>query len=261
MLEGCTPWPSELAARYRARGYWRDEPLSAIVERGARAFGEREALTSGDQRLSYRALEQRAEHLAQQLWHLGLRPRDRIVVHLNNTPEFVVLYFACAKVGVLPIMALLPHRLAEVRYLAEFSGAVAYVGPGTLRGFDFRELARQLREAVPGVRLLLTTADTTDGDVVSIRRLLSESVEPRPLARPDADEVALFLLSGGTTGLPKLIPRTHNDYEYNSRGSGEVCGIGSDTVYLVVLPISHNFPLASPGLQSVLQARRSGRAH
>ena len=104
------------------------------------------------------------------------------------------------------------------------------------------------------MRLLLTTADTTEGDVVSIPRLLSEPVESRPPERPDADEVALFLLSGGTTGLPKLIPRTHNDYEYNSRASGAVCGIGSDTVYLVVLPISHNFPLASPGLQSVLQA-------
>ena len=102
--------------------------------------------------------------------------------------------------------------------------------------------------------MLLTTADTTDGDVVSIPRLMTEPVESRSLARPDADEVALFLLSGGTTGLPKLIPRTHNDYEYNSRGSGAVCGIGPDTVYLVVLPISHNFPLASPGLQSVLQA-------
>src|SRR5215204_941665 len=77
MLEGCTPWPSELAARYRARGYWRDEPLSAIVERSAQAFGEREALTSGDQRISYRTLEQRAEHLAQALWQLRLRPRDR----------------------------------------------------------------------------------------------------------------------------------------------------------------------------------------
>src|SRR5207253_7615128 len=84
MLEGCTPWPPELAARYRARGYWRDEPLGAIVERGAREFGDREALTSGDRRISYRRLEEMAEHLAQQLWHHGLRPRDRIVVHLNN---------------------------------------------------------------------------------------------------------------------------------------------------------------------------------
>jgi 2,3-dihydroxybenzoate-AMP ligase len=254
MLEGCTPWPLELAAHYRAQGYWRDEPLSAIVERGARAFGEREALTSGDQHISYRALEQRTEDLAQQLWHLGLRPRDRIVVHLNNTPEFVILYFACAKLGALPVMALRPQRLTEIRYLAEFSQAVAYVGPGTLRGFDFLGLARQLREVVPGVRWLLTTADTTDGDVVSIPRLLSEPVAPRPLTRPEPDEVALFLLSGGTTGLPKLIPRTHNDYEYNSRSSGAVCGIDGDAVYLVVLPVSHNFPLASPGLQSVLQA-------
>jgi 2,3-dihydroxybenzoate-AMP ligase len=67
-------------------------------------------------------------------------------------------------------------------------------------------------------------------------------------AAPDPYDVAVFLLSGGTTGLPKLIARTHNDYAYNARRSAEVCGFSSDTVYLAVLPVGHNFPLACPGL-------------
>jgi 2,3-dihydroxybenzoate-AMP ligase len=60
-------------------------------------------------------------------------------------------------------------------------------------------------------------------------------------------DVAFFLLSGGTTGLPKLIPRTHDDYSYNLRASGEACAFDADTVYLVSLPIAHNFPLGCPG--------------
>jgi non-ribosomal peptide synthetase component E (peptide arylation enzyme) len=88
--------------------------------------------------------------------------------------------------------------------------------------------------------------------MVALADLLDDPIElHQPAAvladvRPDPADVALLLLSGGTTGLPKLIPRTHNDYEYNSRASGAVCGIGPDPVYLVVLPASHNFPLASP---------------
>jgi 2,3-dihydroxybenzoate-AMP ligase len=260
MLEGFTPWPAELASGYRERGYWRDQPLGDIVDRGAQRFGEREALSSGTRRLSYRELRRRVDRLALHLVRLGLRPRDRVVIHLNNTPEFVYVYYACAKIGVLPVMALLPHRFSEIRYLAGFSEAVAYVGPTTLRGFDYQQLAREVRQAVPSLRHILVAGPGADPDVVALDALLDDPIEEREppdrLAnlRPDAADVALFLLSGGTTGLPKLIPRTHNDYEYNSRASGGLCGIGPDTVYLTVLPISHNFPLASPGLQSVLQA-------
>ena len=64
--------------------------------------------------------------------------------------------------------------------------------------------------------------------------------------------MAIFLLSGGTTGLPKLITRTHNDYSYNARASAELCHLGPDSVYLVTLPASHNFPLACPGILGAL---------
>jgi 2,3-dihydroxybenzoate-AMP ligase len=68
----------------------------------------------------------------------------------------------------------------------------------------------------------------------------------------DPTDPAIFQLSGGTTGVPKLIPRTHNDYAYNSRLAVEVCGVGSDSVLLLALPIAHNLPLACPGLQGYL---------
>ncbi len=73
-------------------------------------------------------------------------------------------------------------------------------------------------------------------------------------AEPDSRGVAAFLLSGGTTGLPKLIARTHDDYTYNAKRSGEVSGFDEDTVYLVSLPAGHNFPLACPGLLGALLA-------
>jgi 2,3-dihydroxybenzoate-AMP ligase len=72
--------------------------------------------------------------------------------------------------------------------------------------------------------------------------------------QPGSREVAVFLLSGGTTGLPKLIARTHDDYAYNTRASAELCGFDSETVYLGTLPVSHNFPLACPGILGTLLA-------
>lgn len=260
MLDGCTPWPPELAKQYRHKGYWRDQTLGELVDVWADAYGQCEAIVSGEERISYLELRERVHRLAHHLLRLGLRPQDRIVIQLPNIPEFIDLYFACATIGVIPVMALPAHRFAEVSYLADFSGAVAYAAPAMAKGFDYQQLAREVREAVPSLRHLLISGDGVAEDMVSLADLLADPIEQRESAgrlaevRPQPSDVALFLLSGGTTGLPKLIPRTHNDYEYNARASGAVCGIGPDTVYLVVLPISHNFPLASPGLQSVLQA-------
>jgi len=86
-------------------------------------------------------------------------------------------------------------------------------------------------------------------------RLLEDPIEERVSTRelerlrPDPEEVAVFLLSGGTTGLPKVIPRTHTDYLYNSRQSSRMARLDGDTIFLVALPIAHNFPLACPGIQ------------
>jgi 2,3-dihydroxybenzoate-AMP ligase len=88
--------------------------------------------------------------------------------------------------------------------------------------------------------------------------LLDDPVETRvaPAAlaelRPRPSDVAVFQLSGGTTGLPKVIPRTHDDYLYNSRVFAEATGFDRDGVLLVSVPIAHNFPLACPGVQGAL---------
>src|SRR5207253_8301195 len=61
-------------------------------------------------------------------------------------------------------------------------------------------------------------------------------------------------LSGGSTGTPKLIPRTHNDYHYNARSSAEICSLTPQTRFLCALPAAHNFLLSSPGALGVLYA-------
>lgn len=71
---------------------------------------------------------------------------------------------------------------------------------------------------------------------------------------PEPHELAFLQLSGGTTGVPKLIPRTHDDYLYSVWGSNEICGVDAGTRFLVVLPAAHNFPMSSPGWLGVLYA-------
>jgi len=64
----------------------------------------------------------------------------------------------------------------------------------------------------------------------------------------DPDAPCIMQLSGGTTGVPKLIPRTNNDYVYNTKAAVAVNDVQMDDCLLVALPIAHNFPLACPGV-------------
>lgn len=256
MLPGCTPWPADVAAYYRAKGYWQGRTLGDLVDRWAAEYGEREAIISGDERISYHELRRRVDRLALHLVRLGLRAPERIVVQLPNMPELIYLYYACAKIGVLPVMALPAHRYAEISYLAEFSAAVAFAVPVSFRSYDHVQLAREVRQSTPGLRHILVAGDNVPEAMVSLSapaEAAAAEIAQLQRLRPDSSEVALFLLSGGTTGLPKLIPRTHDDYAYNSHASGELSGIDAKTVFLAALPVAHNFTLASPGIQAVFQ--------
>ena len=260
IAEGVAPWPVDAAAGYADRGWWRGLSLGAELWAAADSRPDAVAVVDGDVRLSYRSLVARSDAAATRLADLGLVRGDRIVVQLPNCWQFVVLTLACLRAGVVPVMALPAHRRHELAYLAEHSEAAAIAVPGELRGFDHQAMAAELVAASGTLRHVLVTADELRPGSTDLTALCAEPDDPAPhrarwdADEPDSREVAVFLLSGGTTGLPKLIARTHDDYAYNARASAELCGLGEDTVYLTALPASHNFPLACPGILGTLLA-------
>jgi 2,3-dihydroxybenzoate-AMP ligase len=262
MLPGCVPTPAEFAERYRQAGYWQGERLGDLLRRWAEAGGDRVAVSGGDTRMSYAELDAAADRVAAGLRRLGLSKGDRVVFQLPNVVEFPAVVFGLLRIGALPIFALPPHREHEINYLASHAEAVAYVAADTFGGFHYGELGAAARKEAPtlGHVLLLDGPDDERNGVVNLRRLLDEPIDAaRARASadadpPDASDVAFFLLSGGTTGLPKLIPRTHEDYAYNVAASADVCGLNPSTVYMVALPAAHNFPLGCPGIMGTLAA-------
>jgi salicylate---CoA ligase len=259
--EGVVPWPEELAREFTAHGWWRGQSLGAELWAAADARPDAVALVDGDVRLTYRSLTARADALAARLVdELGIVRGDRVVVQLPNCWEFVVLTLACLRAGIVPVMALPAHRRHELAHLVDHSEAAALAVPGVLRGFDHQQMAAELMDQAPTLRHVLVVADDVRDGARDLTALCAEPTDAAAVrARWDADppgsrEVAVFLLSGGTTGLPKLIARTHDDYAYNARASAELCGLDPDTVYLTSLPASHNFPLACPGILGTLLA-------
>lgn len=252
-------WPAELAARYRKEGFWRDCPLGEEPWRWAEAYGDRPALVDGAVSISYTALAELADGAAECLADQGLRSGDRILVQLPTSWELVAVLLACWRAGVVPVLALTTHREYELDYLARLAEVRMLIVVDRRRGFDHQRLAGQVAAALPWPCAVAVVGDDVAAGHGDVRRWFHRSgdvAERRgrlDAAAPGADEVALFLLSGGTTGRPKMIGRTHNDYEYNIRRSGEVCGFGAETVYLAALPAAHNFPLGCPGILGTLR--------
>ncbi len=247
-------WPEDFAKRYREKGYWTGECLSQPLRDFAQTQPDSTALidTAG-QSVSYAALDSAADEMAMSLLQWGLQPGQRMIVQLPNTIELITLFFGCIRAGIIPVMVLPTHRAREVLHLAQGSGAVAYAIPDRIASFDFRPLAQEIQTALPHVTKLLVVGDVGTLAGATSYQLLCDMAEPKgDLPQVDPSSVALYLHSGGTSGLPKLIPRTHDDYLYNARASAEVCGMGANTVYLACLAVEHNFPLACPGILGAL---------
>ncbi len=247
MLSGAVPWPVEQARRYREAGYWSGQTFAGLLPDISIVDGRRTALVTRTQRVSYATLDQRADRLAAGLRALGVLAGDRVVLQLPNSVELVATCLALFRLGAVPIFALPAHRRAEIGYLCEHAEAVALVIPDVRQGFDYRELAREIRAGVPGLRHVLVA-----GEPAEFTDLASVDADPVDLPPPDPSDVALCLLSGGTTGLPKLIPRTHNDYLYQIRGTAREMRLDADGAYLAALPMSHNAALGCPGVLGAL---------
>ncbi|MGH7087364.1 MAG: (2,3-dihydroxybenzoyl)adenylate synthase [Stellaceae bacterium] len=255
MLEGVVPFPPEFVARYRAKGYWRDQSLAQEFAGVFASFADRVALIDGERRYLYRDIDRISDNLALNLIELGLKPLDRVVPALPNVAEFVLLYFALQKIGCIPIAALATHRYNEVSQFVRIAGAVACVYPERQSDFEFAPMIRRIAAECPFMRWPIVLGKAGAGEI-SLTELIERPARLPPSAlaaiRIDPTDPCVFQLSGGTTGVPKLIPRTHNDYVYNSQTAARVCEVDGQSVLLLALPIAHNLPLACPGIQGFM---------
>lgn len=245
-----TRWPDEFARRYREKGYWQDVPLTDILTR--HADSDKTAVIEGERAFSYRQLNQAADNLACSLRRQGIKSGETALVQLGNVPELYITFFALLKLGVAPVLALFSHQRTELNaYAAQIAPALViadrqhtlFAGEAFLNTFVSEHRS---------VRVVLLRNDDGDHSLESAMRQTADDFTATP---SPADEVAYFQLSGGTTGTPKLIPRTHNDYYYSVRRSNEICGFNAKTRFLCAIPAAHNYAMSSPGALGVFLAK------
>ncbi|MFJ2225886.1 MULTISPECIES: (2,3-dihydroxybenzoyl)adenylate synthase [Streptomyces] len=261
-------WPEAASARYRAAGHWQGVTFGTRLRHLAADHAEGVALVDGDRRWTYADLDAEADRIAAGLRGLGIGRGDRVVVQLPNRAEFVLAWFGLQRLGAVPVHAMPGHRRREIGHLVRVAGAVACVVPDRHARFDHRRLMSDVRaEQGPdgSLRHVVVVGDPGPyDDFVPFEALRGDAASATGADKgtgtgtrtdgADPSGLALLLLSGGTTGLPKLIPRTHDDYAYNARACAEICALDARTVYLAVLPLGFNFTFACPGVLGTLMA-------
>ncbi len=251
-MEGFVPWPEEEVNRFKKAGYWEDLTLGEHLDRWVSKYAERSALAFEGQDISYREMDLYATRLAYQMARLGVKTYDRVVMQLLNVPELVYMIYACFKIGAIPISSLATHRWTEITFVAKESEARVHVIPAsTASDFDCVAFAKKVREEVPTLNYLFTQGKCMETGLISINDIISKEVnldeakEELARYRPEPMEPALLQLSGGTTGVPKMIPRTHNDYAYNAKCVAAALGFDENLRALITLPLMHNAPLVN----------------
>lgn len=233
---------------------WCDQTFGEMLRQSATVFPLSCALVDGERQLTYQQLDQRVDRLASGLAHLGLSAGDKVLLQLPNSIEFVVVCFALYRLGVQPILALPAHRDVELASFCAFAEVSAYICVDQHEGCDFEALALRLQQRFPKLEHVIVSGKTTA--YCSLQSLYQTPYEPKDVngTLPTPEMIACFQLSGGTTGVPKLIPRRHGEYLYNLKTCADICRFSSETVYLAALPMAHNFTMCCPGFMGTLYA-------
>ena len=221
---------------------WEKLSLGMQLDKWAIRYGNRIAVTDSEEEITYSELNQKAIGTGQYFMEKGIQKGDKVLVQLPNRISFVVVLFALAKIGAVPIMMLPAHRETELEGIIALAKPSAYIVAERYLGFYYVEMAMAMQKKFPCIQNVFV-----DG---TQRGAWYEAETERQGVFPEVDSysTAVLLLSGGTTGVPKLIPRTHTDYMYNARMSAKRCQLDESSVYLAALPVAHNFPLCCPGL-------------
>ena len=224
--------------------------IGALIDRAAAADPARVALVGDRVRLTRAELRDYVNSLAAGLLGLGVQKGDAVLLQLPNWAEFAYSYFALQKIGAAPVLLISGYRQVEVDHLCRLTEATAWIVPQAYRQMDYPSWIGAVREANPQLRHIISVrAQDEDANFTARLEDLMASAsdanaESQIAARsPKPTDVAHILPSGGTTGLPKAIPRTHEDYLCNVKFLHDAGEMSNDDVCLLAVPVGHNLAL------------------
>jgi non-ribosomal peptide synthetase component E (peptide arylation enzyme) len=217
LLEGVVPYKEEDVQTYINNGWWRGLTLGDFLDRAADMHPEKEAFVDRIGRMTYGQAREKADRAALGMIKLGIQSTDRVLIQLPNWNEFVAAYFACQKIGAIPVLLIERYRQFEVDRLAKITGATAWIVPKQTHKVDFVPIIDDVLKDNPEIKNVITVRGNVDRagfssleDLIGDNDRTPDNLSLLAKHKPNPLQVAHMGPTGGTTGAPKIVPRTHN---------------------------------------------------
>lgn len=238
-------FPKTEIQAYLSSGWWVGLTIPQVLERQARLTPEKTALVSGPSRWTYKQLLRGVRQAALAFAGLGFGEGNRVLLQLPNIAEFVLCYLGLQRIGAVPVLCLPRFALREIDYFLDFSEAKSWITFPKSHGEHWDSLLTQIRNKHPDLEIITVGSPGTREFEALLEPIAGTDKNDQKLAHypPDACSLCHLMPTGGTTGLPKLVPRTHNDYLCNSRFRAVTTGRTADDISLIATPITHNMAI------------------
>jgi benzoate-CoA ligase family protein len=194
---------------------------SYFIDRTSETNSSRVAILGQPQPVSYETLRELTNRTGRALRALGCKPKDRVLIALPDSSEFVAAFFGAAKIGALPVPINVLAKTAEIQsYLAQAGAAFAVVHSSALAEFIPAVNPDEIRTMVLGEGAYPWSWCSWKQSVFQ--------ADPELDAYPaDPDEEAFLLFSSGSTGQQKLVVHSHKSMIAASQNVGRgAFGIG-----------------------------------
>jgi non-ribosomal peptide synthetase component E (peptide arylation enzyme) len=261
-FKGFVPYNPDAAMRYEKRRWWLGLTLGDMFDKTCDLYPQREALVGSDRRYTWTQLRRIVDATAYNLLENGLKPGDTVLLQLPNWPEFVISYFALQKAGLVMVLLTVNHTAREIAHLADLTQPKGWILPDRYRKIDFLPLVAQVKRENPVLEKVVLLGENDPAEYLSFRDLTVTREDAEKIrstleqVRPDPGDVCQILPSGGTTGLPKGAPRTHNDYICNIEYKSRAWDLNVTDTCLVAATVGHNLALLICVTGSVFQGAK-----
>lgn len=248
-LPGVVYAPEHEIRRYLEAGALRMQSLRDALRHSFSRNAERLALLDLDGATTYGELDDISDRLAAGFLSLGVKPLDRVIFQISNCKELIYAFCACIKAGLIPVCTLAAHREQEIGYLAKHSGAVLHCVLGDDPKFDDVAFAEAMQAKAPSLRFIVQAREAPRGRAIGLRSLVAGQTRESArraldLIEHDPMQVAVFQLSGGTTGVPKIIPQFHASALATMLSTADWYGFREDDIMFNPLPMMHNLHMS-----------------
>jgi non-ribosomal peptide synthetase component E (peptide arylation enzyme) len=244
--EGCVPFMKEDAEKYLSRRWWTGRVYGDLLDRAADIYPERVAVVYGQTRLTYKELRDAADRLAIALLDLGIEPLERVLLQLPNWHEFAYTYFALQRIGAIPVLLIDRYRQYEANHLCNLVQASAWILPEFWGKTDYGPIVADVLKNNPqtGHLIMVRAGENCPflrlEDLISAATVTADNLQRVKDRRPDPFQVAHMGPTGGSTGVPKVAPHTHNDLLCNMEYAGAAWELNVHDIMLLAAPIGHD---------------------